>query len=299
MKKKTIFVVTLPILLLFAAQLAIGQTETEEVKQTAKQYFFGKLSDMVSGASTRLKPENLKHLELSLIEEDWVMGGRATGVIGMNETDSTATFTQISLTRIDKRTTGNIGIGHRFIPQKMDAIIGTNLFLDNEFSGGHQRIGIGLEFLTVTGGVRFNHYKGTSGEKKYKGVREKALDGSDLQLSYRFDGKFEPEIFYRGFEWKGDSDYKVKGREAGALVNLNENLVLRLSNKDDDKSLSENKAELRFVMKFGAKSSKMSARSLNEGNQRYALKQMLFEPVQRENTIRKSQIKLGIVMSSY
>ena len=173
----------------------------------------------------------------------------------------------------------------------MDAIIGTNLFLDNEFSGGHQRIGIGLEFLTVTGGVRFNHYKGTSGEKKYKGVREKALDGSDLQLSYRFDGKFEPEIFYRGFEWKG--------REAGALVNLNENLVLRLSNKDDDKSLSENKAELRFVMKFGAKSSKMSARSLNEGSQRYALKQMLFEPVQRENTIRKSQIKLGIVMSSY
>ena len=48
-------------------------------------------------------------------------------------------------------------------------------------------------------------------------------------------------------------------------------------------------------MKFGAKSSKMSARSLNEGSQRYALKQMLFEPVQRENTIRKSQIKLGIV----
>ena len=86
MKKKTIFVVTLPILLLFAAQLAIGQTETEEVKQTAKQYFFGKLSDMVSGASTRLKSENLKHLELSLIEEDWVMGGRATGVIGVNET---------------------------------------------------------------------------------------------------------------------------------------------------------------------------------------------------------------------
>ena len=274
-------------------------SETDEMKKTGKNYVFGKIADMVSSVSNRVEFDNLKHLELSIIEEDWVIGGTATGVIGLLETADSAAFSQLSLSRVDKRTTGNVGFGYRSIPDNLNAIIGANVFFDEEFSSGHQRVGLGLEYLTTQGDIIFNHYNGISKEKKYKGVREKALDGNDLKISYRFDNTFQPELFFRGFEWKGENGYKVNGHEAGAVVSLNKNIVLRVSRKDDDKSKSAVKAMLTYTVNLGEADQAKPDRFTSQNPEKNTLRKRLFKPVQRENIIRKSQIKLGIVMSTY
>ena len=274
---------------------------TDELKDTAKTQFFGALSDMVSGLSESLESEQIKYADLSLVEEDWIVGGQITAVIGLSEAENTVKFTQLSASHLDGRTTANIGIGVRTIPDGWEAIIGANAFVDAELSSGHQRIGIGAEYLSLSGSIRVNHYQGISDEKTYKGVREKALDGTDVKLSYQLELPASPEVFYRAFEWKGDNSYKVKGREAGARLTLSEHLILQVSNKDDDKSKSENKAELSYLLPLGTSDKSRAAEiGVNEGSTaRAQLRQMLYKPVQRENRIRKSQIRLGVVMSSY
>ena len=54
-----------------------------------------------------------------------------------------------------------------------------------------------------------------SGEKPYRGVRKKALNGIDLKYSYAFDRLYQPVVSYRAFCWTGDGGYKLKGLKAG------------------------------------------------------------------------------------
>lgn len=298
MKRKILFITAL-LSLGAPIGLADESSDTEAAKDVAKTHIFGRISETVSDVVNAFESDAIKHAEISLVEEDWNIGGQFTGVIGLGESDNSATFAQINASRVDSRTTANIGLGTRFIPKDLEAIIGLNAFLDRELSSDHQRIGLGLELLSQSGALRFNSYQASSGEKTYKGIKEKALDGMDLTLSYRFDTQFQPELFYRAFEWKGDNSYKIKGREAGAYIKLSDNLKLRLSNKDDDKSKSEDKAELTYVMTFAAAENSAAVGHSESNAHRKSLREMLYQPVRRENRIRKTQIKLGVIMSSY
>lgn len=271
-----------------------GESDTDKVKQTAKDGIIDRIQGFVGGLGDRLESDSIKHVDLSLVEEDWVVGGEATAVIRLDETGNRATFSQLSASRLDGRTTANVGIGIRQLSDDEEQIYGGNLFYDHEFSGKHARFGVGLEYLTSSGSLRANHYMRSSGEKIYKGVREKALNGTDLKYSYAFDTLYSPVVSYRAFRWKGDAGYKLKGREAGVTLSFSERLALTLSNRDDDKSNAENKAKLTYSLKLASDSAGQVADS---GPQ--SVRHMLYTPVQRENRIRKSRIVLGLVMGTY
>ena len=50
----------------------------------------------MAGFGDSLEGDRLKHLDLSLVEEDYIVGGEATAVIGLGEEDGRATFSQLS-----------------------------------------------------------------------------------------------------------------------------------------------------------------------------------------------------------
>lgn len=120
----------------------------------------------------------------------------------------------------NKYTTANIGLGVRQLSDSEKEIFGGNVFYDHEFSGKHPWVGIGLEYLTSSGSLRANHYMCASGEKPYRGVRKKALNGMDLKYSYAFDALYQPVVSYCAFCWTGDGGYKLKGLKAGVSLSF-------------------------------------------------------------------------------
>lgn len=287
-------ILTASALSLLAVPVTGEESDTDKVKKTVKDGVIGHIQGFVGGLGDRLESDNLKHVDLSLVEEDWVVGGEATAVIRLDETGNRSTFSQLTASRLDGRTTANIGLGVRQLSDSEEEIYGGNVFYDHEFSGKHARVGIGLEYLTSSGSLRANHYMRASGEKTYKGVKEKALNGTDLKYSYAFDALYQPVVSYRAFRWKGDGGYKLKGREAGVSLSFSERLSLTLSNMDDDKSKAENKTKLTYSLRLAGDSADDQA---DAGPQ--SVRHMLYTPVQRENRIRKSRIVLGLVMSTY
>ena len=287
-------IVTASAFSLLAVPVTGQVSDTDKAKQTAKDGIISRIQGFVGGLGEMLESDKVKHVDLSLVEEDWVVGGEATAVIKLEEQGNRATFSQLSASRLDGRTTANIGLGIRQLSDDETEIYGGNLFYDHEFSAGHARIGLGLEYLTTSGSLRANHYMGASGEQTYKGVKEKALDGTDLKYSYAFDTLYRPVASYRAFRWKGDGGYKVKGREAGVTLSFSDRLSLTLSNRDDDKSSAETKAKLTYSLKLANDSADQAAEA---GPQ--SVRHMLYTPVQRENRIRKSRVVLGLVMGTY
>ena len=287
-------IITASAISLFAGPVTGQDSDTEKAKQFAKDGIIERIQGFVGGLGDTLESDNVKHVDLSLVEEDWVVGGEATAVIKLDEADNRATFTQLSASRLDGRTTANIGFGMRQLSQGEDEIYGGNVFYDHEFSGKHARFGIGFEYLTSRGSLRANQYLRSSGEKTYKGVKEKVLNGTDLKYSYAFDVMYKPVVSYRAFQWKGDAGYKAKGREAGVTLSFSDRLALTLSNKDDDKSKAENKARLTYTLKLASDGVDDAA-----GAGPNSVRHMLYVPVQRENRIRKSKVLLGLVIGTY
>lgn len=287
-------IITASAISLFAGPVTGQDSDTEKAKQFAKDGIIERIQGFVGWLGDTLESDNVKHVDLSLVEEDWVVGGEATAVIKLDEADNRATFTQLSASRLDGRTTANIGFGMRQLSQGEDEIYGGNVFYDHEFSGKHARFGIGFEYLTSRGSLRANQYLRSSGEKSYNGVKEKVLNGADLKYSYAFDVMYKPVVSYRAFQWKGDAGYKAKGREAGVTLSFSDRLALTLSNKDDDKSKAENKARLTYTLKLAGDGVDDAA-----GAGPNSVRHLLYVPVQRENRIRKSKVLLGLVMGTY
>lgn len=283
-------------ILSLAALPVIGQeTDTDKVKDTAKSTFFGKLQNYVAGFGDSLEGDRLKHLDLSLVEEDWVVGGEATAVIGLGEADGRATFSQLSASRVDGRTTANVGLGMRQLSEDETAIYGGNLFYDREFSAKHARVGVGLEYLTASGSLRANHYIRASGEKTYRGIKEKVMNGTDIKYSYAFDASYRPVVAYRAFQWKGDGGYKVKGGEASVKLSFSDQVSMVLSRRDDDKSKAESKARLTYSIAFARPAEGAEPDASNPKS----VRNMLYVPVERENRIRKTKIVLGVVVGTF
>ena len=118
---------------------AIAEGDTDKVVQTGKDVTLSKIDKLAGDYANDLVGGRLKHLEVSITEDDWKMGGEALAVIGLSETDDSFTFTQLSTSRRHERTTINAGIGYRQMTDDDSAIIGVNAFGDSEMNTGHQR----------------------------------------------------------------------------------------------------------------------------------------------------------------
>ena len=102
-----------------------------------------------------------------------------------------------------KRDTLNAGFGYRYITPDEQHMFGVNAFVDHEFDYNHNRMSVGLDYKNALIGAHLNRYIGLSDWRgRGDGFEEKALSGTDLELSGRLPQLPELELFARGFKWE-------------------------------------------------------------------------------------------------
>ena len=91
-------------------------------------------------------------------------------------------FAQGRISLEDGDWTGNIGVGYRYLMNDASLLFGVNAWYDRMWNPGHERIGLGAEFIGGYLDLRANWYNGISGWKVKDGMEERALDGYDFSL---------------------------------------------------------------------------------------------------------------------
>ena len=249
-----------------------------------------KLNTLATAMSEKATGESLKHISVSVFNNGNKTGGEGTAVIKLNEGERNAVFNQIIISRVDGRTTANIGLGYRTLSDNETWLYGANLFLDNEFSSGHKRWGLGAETLSNGVGLRANYYRALTDTRIYEGISETALDGFDYTISFKSDFAYNPEIYARGYNWSDGEGFKERGTEAGVNLTLTERLTLNVATDDSNRTNSVTKGILTYSFPFNEQPELVSTK-VNKNSMR----SFLYSPVKRENRIRKKRLVLGLV----
>ena len=116
-----------------------------------------------------------------------------------------ATFFQGSIIATDDDDTINLGLGQRWILNDGKVIAGLNLFYDNEWDAGHERMSVGVEILTSVGDFRVNSYTALSDTETVNGVEETALDGMDMELAVPLPYLPNTRVHAKSFKWDGEN----------------------------------------------------------------------------------------------
>ena len=122
-----------------------------------------------------------------------------------NQAAGRATFFQGSIIATDVDDTLNIGLGQRWILNEGKVIAGLNLFYDNEWYAGHERMSVGGEILTSVGDVRVNSYTALSDTETVNGAEETALDGMDMELAVPLPYLPNTRVHAKSFKWEGEN----------------------------------------------------------------------------------------------
>ena len=120
---------------------------------------------------------------------------------------SNTTFFQGSLfLSDDSRETINLGIANRKLVNDDNLLIGTNFFYDHELDYNHKRASIGLEAISSVGSFTYNEYFRLSSWKSgVDNIKEKALNGRDMEIGSPLPFLPSTNLYYRTFEWEGAS----------------------------------------------------------------------------------------------
>jgi len=106
----------------------------------------------------------------------------------------------------DSRETINLGIGKRKLVNDDTLLLGANLFYDHELDYDHQRASIGIEAISSVGSFRANQYYGLSGwQSGLDSVKEKALNGNDVEMGAPLPYLPWANFYLRSFNWEGAS----------------------------------------------------------------------------------------------
>ena len=200
------------------------------------------------------------------------------------------TFTQGSLYFSDNdQETLNLGIGQRRLLDNENLMVGANMFFDEEFTSRHRRASFGLEAITSVGSLRANQYYGLSGWKTVKGVREKALDGHDMEVGAPLPYLPWTKAYYRTFEWEGASGVgDLKGDEMSLEANLPFGLNVEVGKRSNDNSTKDRE----FVSLTWKCCYKSDQQTFGISDKAYSLTSVAdqrFQKVRRQNLIVKQQ----------
>ena len=120
-------------------------------------------------------------------------------------------FWQGRLAYSGSETTGNIGLGYRYLTDSKRFMWGVNTFYDQNITRSHKRLGIGGEAYTPYLAFRANYYDALSGSRQVGSNTERALDG--------YDGSIETPVPFipwtrfkaEGYHWDGINAANVNG----------------------------------------------------------------------------------------
>lgn len=124
-------------------------------------------------------------LDLNVSDEFSLRGSSLKLFSPWYDSDNTVIFTQMSVAEHDKRTIGNFGIGQRWDVNNKKWLLGYNVFLDHDFTRGHNRLGVGLEAWADYFKMSANYYHPLSDWKEsrdFVDYLERAARGFDVTL---------------------------------------------------------------------------------------------------------------------
>lgn len=211
------------------------------------------------------------------------------------------TFFQGSIIALDDDETLNLGLGQRWLLNDGKAIAGLNIFYDNEWDVGHERMSIGGELLTSVGDIRVNSYKAlTNGKTNDDGNEEKALDGMDMELALPLPYLPSTRIHAKAFEWEGeDGASDLEGDTISLRTALPYGFELEAGTTSYDNSAKQDAdfVSLTFnVARFHNQQYVEQPKLISDtAYQLTDVTQRRFEKVRRTNTIVKQVRKQGVI----
>lgn len=166
-----------------AATRAAGLLGTGHVADAAA----GQLTGMAAGEASAQLNKWLQRYGTARVQANIDQHGNLEGsqfdmLLPLYDAQSDMAFTQYGLRRIDKRTTANLGLGHRHFFN--DWMLGYNAFVDRDLTRAHTRAGLGLEYardylrLSTNGYMRLTGWKDSPDLEDY---RERPANGFDLR----------------------------------------------------------------------------------------------------------------------
>ena len=196
--KKTFKLLTLSIFLSSFFLNANSNEVANNLKAKFTEFFNQSLNEMFPYAEFGLTSGTQNEVTGSVV---------AINPISDESDTSNTTFFQGSLfLSDDSRETINLGIANRKLVNDDNLLIGTNFFYDHELDYNHRRASIGLEAISSVGSFTYNEYFRLSSWKSgVDNIKEKALNGRDMEIGSPLPFLPSTNLYYRTFEWEGAS----------------------------------------------------------------------------------------------
>ena len=182
------------------------KSDEEKAKAFFKNNLEQSAEDYVSSRIEQSLSERFRNVEIDIADidgEDTKFSIFTVQPLYDNPAAGRATFFQGGIIVMDDADTLNLGLGQRWILNDGKVIAGLNLFYDNEWDAGHERISVGGEVLTSVGDFRINSYTALSDTETVDGTDETALDGMDMELALPLPYLPNTRIHAKSFSWEG------------------------------------------------------------------------------------------------
>ncbi|SSC07294.1 inverse autotransporter beta domain-containing protein [bacterium endosymbiont of Bathymodiolus sp. 5 South] len=154
-----------------------------------------------------------------------------------------------------RRTTINLGVGHRLLVEDDMAIAGINFFTDYESKSRHKRLSLGLEYQRANFSANINRYHAFSDKKLVNGLQkpERAMSGYDVKLSgqapYLPWAKIKGTYYY----WDAKLGPDIKGNILGVDIELTPSVSFEFGQENNNAMDAKSYGKLTVKLPLGNK----------------------------------------------
>ena len=304
MRKYFVYGVSGFALLTAAAFAQSGQSDEAKAKAFFKNSLEQSAEGVVTSRIEQSLSERFRNVEIDIADldgEDTKFSIFTVQPLYDNKAAGRATFFQGSIIATDDDDTLNLGLGQRWMLNDGKVIAGLNLFYDNEWDAGHERMSVGGEVLTSVGDLRVNSYTALSDMETVNGAEETALDGMDMELALPLPYLPNTRVHAKSFKWdgeKGANDLEGDTISLRSALPMGFELEAGSTSYDGNAANDANFVSLSFnVARFHQQQYVQQPKLVS--SQAYQLTDITdrrFEKVRRSNQIVKQVRRAGIVV---